>query len=121
MTNITPYGGYGASGMELLGPEARRLRRSEAGRAMIRAQEQGLVRAVQVGVEERLMDIKLSAASSIGRTAQTEVAILSQMESQLIQACGSETAARRIDAIASITAVGIAELTADGINKLRRI
>jgi len=72
-------------------------------------------------VEERLTDVKLSAAGSIGRTAQNEVAFLTQMESHLIQACGSDLAAERIDAVATIAAMGIAELTADGINRLRRL
>ena len=120
MSELATLSGYG-SGVDLLGQEARRLRRTEAGRAMVRVNEQGLVRAMQVGVEERVSGVKLAAAASIGRTAQAEIALLSQMEAQLIRACGSEIAAQRIDAIAGITAVGIAELTADGINRLRRM
>ena len=121
MSDIATYGGYGSGGLALMSQETRRLRRTEVGRAIVRAHEQGLVRAVQVGVEEQLSGVKLSAAASIGRTAQTEVAFLSQVEAQLIQACGSEIAAQRIDAIANLTAIGIAELTADGINRLRRM
>jgi len=104
-----------------LDQDPRRLRKSQVGKAMARVQEQGLVRATQVGVEERVSGVKLAAAGNIGRTAQTEVAFLSQMEAQLVQTCGSEIAAQRIDAIANITAMGIAELTADGINRLRRM
>jgi hypothetical protein len=118
MTTITPYS---SGSLDRLTQETKRLRRTEAGRAMIRANEQGLVRAVQVNVEERVSGVKLAAAASIGRTAQTEIALLSQMEAQLIQACGSELAAQRIDVIAGITAIGIAELTADGINRVRRM
>ena len=121
MSELATFGGYGAGGLDLLDQDPRKLRKSPVGRAMVRVQEQGLVRAVQVGVEERLMDVKLAAAGSIGRTAQSEVAFLSQMEAHLIQACGTEVAAQRIDAIANITAMGIAELTADGINRLRRM
>lgn len=117
MSDVTVYGGLGL----LDSQDIRRLRRSETGRAVVRAQGQGLARAAQVGVEERISGVKLAAAGGIGRTAQTEVAFLSQIEAQLIQACGSDVAARRIDAVANIAAVGIAELTADGVNRLRRM
>jgi len=113
---------YGAStGMMRAGVDVRLLGRSAAGRRLLRVQEAGLVRAVQVDVEAKLADIKLGAAAGLGRTAQTEVALLSQMEADLIAVCGTPLAAKRIDMMASIAATQMAEVLADGINSFRRI
>ena len=120
MTDLTPMSSYAPTGLALP-TDSRKFQRSPTGRAIARVQSQGPVRSVGVAVEEQLTGVKIAAASSIGRTAQTEVAFMSQMEAQLIQSCGSEIAAQRIHNMGNITAMGIAEMAVDGFSRLRRL
>ena len=125
LTDIAPYGSYGYSSgggtLDLYSQDPKRLRKSDTGRALMRVQQQGMIRAAQIGVEEQLMDAKLATATHVGRTAQTEVAMLSQIEAQLIEACGSEVAARRISYIGNTTVLGVSDLVADSVSRLRRM
>jgi hypothetical protein len=88
-------------------------------KAIARVQSQGLVRAAASDVEAVLSQVKLGAAASIGRSAQHEVALLTSMELELAKLVPE--AAGRIDAIASITAIQMAEIVADSLIRLRRI
>ena len=88
----------------------------------MRTQNAGLVRSAAVDVETTLATMKVQAVGSVGRSAQSEVAMLCQTGSALIQACGNnECAARQIENITQATVVGMASTIMDTVNTMRRI
>ena len=94
-------------------------RRSSAGRGVSQVQAQGLVRAAAVDVESSLDQMKLASAVSLARSAQTEVAMLTGMEAELIKAV--PLAANRLEFISNLACIQIGELLADGMTRLRRM
>ena len=113
--------GSNSGGLMPFGQDGRAFRRSPAGRAVARVQNNGIVRAAQVDVEATLAGQKIDAAGSIGRTVQNDVALLCQAEAALVQACGNELAARRIDLVTTQALLGLADLTSREISHLGRL
>lgn len=89
------------------------------GKQLSRIEGGGMVRAAQMDMEARLGQFKLAAASSIGRTAQSEIAMLTQMEAELTKAV--PLAGNRLEMLGNLTTLQIAEMVADDLSKLRRL
>ena len=121
MNELQTYNGSLGGGLMSLGQDNRAFARTPTGKAILQVQNQGLVRSVATEVESALATMKLQAASSIIRSAQTEVAMLCQAETALIQSCGNELAAQRIDAITQAGVIGMAGLMMNQIQGLGKI
>jgi hypothetical protein len=93
--------------------------RSQIGKALSRVQGQGLVRAASIDVETTLSRVKLSAATSLARTAQSEIAMLTSMEAELIKTV--PLAGNRLEFLGNMACVQVSELLADTLNQLRRM
>ena len=78
-----------------------------------------MVRAASVDTEAALSRVKLSAASSLARAAQNEVALLTGMEAELIKAV--PLAVNRLELVSNLASIQIAELLGDSMTTLRRL
>lgn len=92
---------------------------SQVGRALTQSQNAALIRANRVQLEQVVTELKLGAIGSVGAAAQFAIARFTELEGQLIKAV--PLASSRLEMMGSIAAMGIAETTADGINRMRRI
>ena len=93
--------------------------RSQVGRAVTKVRDQGLVRAASIDTEAALSRVKVSAASSLARAAQNEVALLTGMEAELIKAV--PLAVNRLELVSNLASIQIAELLGDSMTTLRRL
>jgi len=122
MDDLQPYMSAGTGGMLPYGQDYRQMRKTSTGREILRTQNAGLVRSTAVDVEATLASMKVQAVGSVGRSAQSEVAMLCQTGSALVQACGNNGwAARQIENITQATVVGMATTIMDTVNTMRRI
>ena len=121
MSNLVPRGGGQLANLHSGGlsnrdavalerPTSRQLAQLEAG---------GLVRATQIDIETRLGQMKMSAASSMARTAHSEIAMMTAMEAELIRAV--PLAANRLEMIGNIATIQMAEILADDLTHLRQL
>ncbi|MDR1238435.1 MAG: hypothetical protein LBK28_09355 [Propionibacteriaceae bacterium] len=114
---VQSYGGGGV--LPLAGAGGLPSPLSQTGRAIGRVQNQGLVRAAAIDVETTLSRVKLSGATSLARTAQSEVAMLTAVEAELIKAV--PLAGNRLEFLGNMASIQVAEMLADDLTKLRRM
>lgn len=109
MSNLVPQSGYGLATRR----EDRFMARTLHG--LDRSKEIGLARLEQ---QAELEAARAHAAGYVGQQAMQAVTMVSQMEAQLGQAC--PMAVSRLQGLADMTALSIAQVVADSARKIGR-
>lgn len=116
MTSIEPFGSPALSQLESLSPAGRLARQTRAALAGIDAGRS--VSLVRVEAAAEIQAAKVSAVAYVGRQAMQDVALLSQIESQLVQAVPH--ASGRLASIADLTAIAMTEVVVDTARRIGR-
>jgi hypothetical protein len=119
MNDLSPYAAHSGGLVQPGGGGLSPSRHSRLGKTVGQVQGEALVRATAVDLESKLDQLKLGCAASLASSAQTEVAMLTQVEGELTRAV--PLAANRLEFIGNMATVHIAELVADGLTRLRRM
>jgi hypothetical protein len=110
MSNLTPYN----PALSGLTPRDQR----SLGRGLSQLQSQTVMGLSRVDQVTELQAAKAEATAQVAGRAMQSVAVLSQLESQLIQAV--PLAASRLEAIGNVAALAAADVVADTTWKLKR-
>lgn len=89
----------------------------QVGRALSRLESQRVVGLAELEVKAELQAVKAEAVGYVGKSAMQTVALISQLEVQLGQMVPA--AVTRLQGIADMTALGVAEVVAESVRKLR--
>lgn len=97
---------------------ATRIEQRSTARAVARIQSGTDVGLARVEQQAIMQVARADAVAYVGRAGMQAVAMVSQLEAQLGQVC--PLAVTRLQGIADMTALGIAEVVADTVRKVRR-
>ena len=99
-------------------PGLTRFEQRSSGRAMARLESSTEIGLANIEVQATLQVAKADAVAYVGRAGMQAVAMVSQFEQQLGQMC--PMAVTRLQGIADMTALGVAEVVADTVRKVSR-
>jgi hypothetical protein len=88
-----------------------------SGRALARIDQGRRVAIAEADAVADIQAVKVDGLAYVGKVALQDTALLSQLEQQLAQLVPMATS--RLQAIADITALGMAEVVTDTVRKLR--
>jgi hypothetical protein len=92
---------------------------SRLGRSISRTYGSGLDRAAEIDVDANVTNLKVGAAINLSRSAQTEIAMMSQVEQQLSEAVPG--AAERLKALGTLASIEVTNILSGGLNTIRRM
>ena len=88
-------------------------------RGLANLQNDGVLQLAKIEQSALIQTSKVDAVTYVGRAAMQQVAMVSQLEQQLAQAVPMATT--RLQGIADITAVALAEVVVDTAARMRRL
>ena len=88
-------------------------------RGLANLQNDGVLQVAKIEQSALIQTSKVDAVTYVGRAAMQQVAMVSQLEQQLAQAVPMATP--RLQGIADITAVALAEVVVDTATRMRRL
>ena len=92
---------------------------SRLGRTIRQTYGGGLERGANIDVEANVTNMKVGAAVNLSRSAQTEIAMMSQVEQQLSEAVPG--AAERLKTLGNLASLEVANILSGSLNTLRRM
>jgi hypothetical protein len=113
MSNIQPYEGGG-----LLPSFSNTRLARQTGRELAHIESRTAVGVARIEAAAELQALKASAVAHVGRRAMQEVAVLSQVETQLAQAVPH--ASGRLATIADLTAVAMSDVVLETARRIGR-